>query len=394
MGKIMGSGGSTRRDARRAASEATAQAMRRLRSAQPAFGFVFASADHNLDIAMTEVERQTGCAAVVGSSTAGGLTETGRIDDGVVVMLAASTETQQRVDFGQGLKAEHQKLASQFTQTATEMKPAARTSGRRHLTSILLTDGLAGTGEDLVRAMFEQSTSVAQIVGGAAGDSGRFKETMVAAGQNCATDAAAVLHVFDSKPWGIGVKHGLRPTTKPMRVTASDRNVIYTIEDEPAFETYKRHAKERWIDLTPANASAYMVANELGVHFFSSVSRARAPLSVGSDGSITCAAPVPQGSYVSILDGEPDSMIAAAREAAEEARDRLGGAEAAGVLLFDCVCRGMILREEFGKEIDAVRLVFGDVPVAGFLTYGEIAQSAGRLEGWHNATAVVAAIPA
>jgi methyl-accepting chemotaxis protein len=87
-------------------------------------------------------------------------------------------------------------------------------------------------------------------------------------------------------------------------------------------------------------------------------------------------------------------MIAAAREAAEEARDRLGGAEAAGVLLFDCVCRGMILREEFGKEIDAVRLVFGDVPVAGFLTYGEIAQSAGRLEGWHNATVVVAAIPA
>jgi small ligand-binding sensory domain FIST len=41
-----------------------------------------------------------------------------------------------------------------------------------------------------------------------------------------------------------------------------------------------------------------------------------------------------------------------------------------------------------------VRATFGDVPVAGFLTYGEIARYRGRLDGWHNATAVVAAIPA
>ena len=35
-----------------------------------------------------------------------------------------------------------------------------------------------------------------------------------------------------------------------------------------------------------------------------------------------------------------------------------------------------------------------DVPVAGLLTYGEIARFKGRLEGWHNTTAVVVAIPA
>jgi hypothetical protein len=38
--------------------------------------------------------------------------------------------------------------------------------------------------------------------------------------------------------------------------------------------------------------------------------------------------------------------------------------------------------------------VFGDVPVAGFLTYGEIARRPVHLDGWHSATAVVAAIPA
>jgi methyl-accepting chemotaxis protein len=154
------------------------------------------------------------------------------------------------------------------------------------------------------------------------------------------------------------------------------------------------HASKRGLTIGPSEASAYMIANELGIHFFERIARARAPLSVDARGALTCAASIPEGSMVSILDGEPDNMILAARRAAEAAKAGLEGVPAAGVLLFDCVCRGMILRDDFGREIEAVRAVFGDVPVAGFLTYGEIARRPGNLDGWHNATAVVAAIPA
>jgi methyl-accepting chemotaxis protein len=393
MSKIIASGWSTRRDGRLAAEEATRRALERLGDANVSFGFVFASPGRDLGIAMMEVKLATGCSEIVGSSTAGELTEEGRLE-GVVVLLAASDATQQRIGFGRGLRDGHEKLAADFTRISTDMKPSARSAGLRHLTTVLLTDGLAGTGEDLVSSMFQQSASLGQIVGGAAGDAGRFRQTQVGAGGECATDAAAVLHVFDTNRWGVGVGHGLRPTTKPMRVTASARNVIQTIDGQPAFEMYKRHALERGVTLDRSNAGPYLVANELGVHFFTSLSRARAPLSVGADGSLTCAAPVPEGAFVSILDGDPVSMLNAAKSAAQEARDSLGGQKVAGVLLFDCVCRGMILKEEFSKEIEAVRSVFGKVPVAGFLTYGEIAQSAGRLEGWHNATVVVVAIPA
>ena len=126
---------------------------------------------------------------------------------------------------------------------------------------------------------------------------------------------------------------------------------------------------------------------------FDEIKRARAPLSVGADGSLTCAAEVPQGAHVAILDGKPDSMVAAARQAAEEALQNLQGQTPAGVLLFDCVCRGLILKDGFQREIDAVREVMGEVPVAGFLTYGEIASYSGRIESWHNTTAVALAIP-
>jgi hypothetical protein len=169
---------------------------------------------------------------------------------------------------------------------------------------------------------------------------------------------------------------------------------VYEINSAPAFEVYRAHAAARGVDLQRGNAGAYMVANELGIHFFEKVTRVRAPLSVGPDGSLACAAAIPEGAMISILDGDPGCMIDAAATAAEEAKLHLGGARAAGVLLFDCVCRGMILKEQFEQEVATVRAAFGDAPVAGFLTYGEIARYRGRLDGWHNATAVVVAIPA
>jgi methyl-accepting chemotaxis protein len=366
-----------------------------MKGARPAFGFVFASPSLALDMAVAAVRRSADCSDIVGSTTAGEFTEGGMTRDGVVVMLVASDGATHRVEFGRGLRDGYASLAHRFAEAASRTKAGARASGRRHLTTVLLTDGLAGTGELLVQAIFEQSTSLPQIVGGAAGDGGRFQQTLVAAGDECSSDAAAVLHIFDAQPWGVGVGHGLRPTTKPMRVTRAEGNVLYAIEGQPAFEAYRRHAQERGVTLTRDNATPYLIANELGIHFFASLSRARAPLAVGEDGALTCAAPVPEGSFVSILDGDPQSMIAAAKAAATEARARLAhDAKIAGVLVFDCVCRGMILKDAFADEVQAVRSVFGDVPVAGFLTYGEIARRAGTLEGWHNATAVVAAIPA
>src|SRR2546428_4633021 len=98
-----------------------------------------------------------------------------------------------------------------------------------------------------------------------------------------------------------------------------------------------RPARSRsFVSLNPSGAGEYLIANELGVMLGDRVARARAPLSVGADGSLTCAAGVRQGSQVAILDGVPKNMVAAARAAAEEAKANLQGAKPAGVLLFDC----------------------------------------------------------
>jgi methyl-accepting chemotaxis protein len=389
---VVGNGGSSKRDTAAAATEAAQRAHTMLGNCAARFGFVFAGPNHDLRLALSVVAEIAQGADIVASTTAGEFTEAGLLHNGLVVMLVGAEGGSHAVAIAEGLRGNCWKVAEDLSRAVPDK--SVRGKGNRHLTTVLLTDGLAGSGEELVLRMFERSSATSQMVGGAAADESAFQKTVVGAGTNTASDAAAVLHVFGCKPWGIGVNHGLRPTSKPMRVTRANANVIYEIDGVPAFEVYRRHALERRIQLTPENAGAYMVGNELGVLFFDKVTRARAPLSVDTDGSLRCAAGVPEGAFVSILDGQPASMVQAARSAAEEARDRLGQGRAAGVLLFDCVCRGMILKDKFYQEIDAVRSVFGDVPVTGFLTYGEIAKYAGRLDGWHNATAVVAAIPA
>jgi hypothetical protein len=393
MSTVTASGLSKNEDPGLAATEAVSAAMAGLGGQRPSFGFLFVSPEHDLRAALAAACKASGCTEIIGCTTAGEITELGVAHGGVAVMLVASTTSAARVAFAERLKADAPGVARRLSGCVGDLRKQVGAGDARHLTTVLLTDGLSGTAERLVTELYERGQGSLQIVGGAAGDEGKFKVTRVGAGETGSTDATAALHVFSRTPWGVGVNHGLRSTTKQMRVTRAVGNVVFELDGEPAFAIYVRHAAARGIELTLENAAPYLIGNELGIHFFERIIRARAPLAVGADGSLSCAAEIPQGSMVSILDGDPPSMLEAARSAALEAKEHLGGARTAGVLLFDCVCRGMILRDAFHREIEAVRSVFGDVPTAGFLTYGEIARYRGRLDGWHNATAVVVAIP-
>ena len=394
MATIAGSGRSLKPESRAAAAEAMRMALGPLRGASPAFGLLFASSKHDLAAALQEAQKAAPGAALFACTTAGEITERGLTRGNLAVMLVASDDTAVELAVATGVKQDPADAARKLCADFSRVARAAGANGQSMSTSVILVDGLNGAGETLVNEVLTATRTFQQVVGGAAGDDGAFKATHVGGAGTVTTDGAAVLHTFSRKPWGVGVDHGLRPNSNRMRVTRSSANVVQQIDNRPAFDVYKDFAAARGVSLTPENAGAFLIANELGIHVFDELRRARAPLSVGADGSLACAAEIPEGASVSILDGEPESMVAAARRAAEEACRNLGGSRAAGVLLFDCVCRGMILDGRFGQEIEAVASVFPDVPVAGLLTYGEIARFKGRLDGWHNTTAVVAAIPA
>jgi len=387
-------GFSTHADTAAAVDESVKMASKALQGAPPSLGVVFASPRHDLAAALSAAKRAMPAATFAGCTTAGEITEQGLTRGGLALMLLSSSDMQLELRTATGVKGDPRAAAAELGRGFAEAASHASGKGFSASSTMLLVDGLNGAGEELVGEVLGATRRFQQVVGGAAGDDGAFKATHVGHAGTTTTDAAVALHVFSKQPWGIGVDHGLRPTTDRMQVTRATKNVVHEIDARPAFEVYRDHAAKRGVALAPDTAGSFLIGNELGIYFFDKLHRARAPLAVGPDGSLTCAGEIPQGASVCILDGEPDSMVAAAGRAAQEARKSLGGGEAAAVLLFDCVCRGMILDGQFAREIEAVRTAFPGVPVAGFLTYGEIARFKGHMDGWHNTTAVVAAIPA
>lgn len=101
---------------------------------------------------------------------------------------------------------------------------------------------------------------------------------------------------------------------------------------------------------------------------------------------------VVQGAQLHLTQGLPEAQIASARRAAAIAKENLGS-DVAGALVFDCICRNLILGESFKDALDEISTGLGSAPIAGFETYGEIALAAGDLSGFHNTTSVVLAFP-
>lgn len=160
----------------------------------------------------------------------------------------------------------------------------------------------------------------------------------------------------------------------------------------PAAEVFDAHAAATGQRFDHDEPVPFFLHNVLGVESGEGY-RLRVPLAVEPDGSVACAADVPAGSAACIMTTTAESAAEAAAWATRAALAQLEGNEPAVVLLFDCVATRLRLGGEFSRELEAVQAELGDVPLAGFNSYGQIAQAEGQFSGFHNCTAVVCAIP-
>ena len=161
-----------------------------------------------------------------------------------------------------------------------------------------------------------------------------------------------------------------------------------------AYEQTKEQAARRGLDvgkIAPEGEGAFLLQYEAGLAAGDGY-KVRAPLS-RSRGAISFACGIPEGATIRITESDAPSQVSSALEAARQAKERLGGRPAAGALVFDCICRNLILGEHFANAVSGIARELGDVPIAGFETYGEVAMDAGDMSGFHNTTSVVLAFP-
>lgn len=392
MATKTGSGFSRKENAVSAAREAVSQALKNITGGPPDLLVVFASQIYDLKALLKELRTASGTSAIVGCTTAGEFTEAGPNTNSVEVMALKSDSIVFEPVKVVGLKTNPAALTTAVKDFQAQCEAMSK-KGYGHSTVMMFIDPFLGDGEGVVNTLRKQMGAFGQVVGGAAGDDGKFAGTNLFFGEEVFSEAVVLVKIFSRNRVGIGAKHGMNNCTKPMRVTKSLGQVLHEIDGRPAFDAYQAFAKAQGVELTHDTAPAFMMDHELAIQagYFTKI---RAPFKVHPDGSLQMAAEVPQGSMVCIVDSDAKRLTQAATEAAEEAKKNLGESKASGVLVFDCICRKTILGDKFDTEVDAIASVFPkDTPIVGFATYGEIAQYGGLFNGWHNSTSVVCALP-
>lgn len=380
----MGVGRSSLPDAAAAGREAAAAALQE-RSA--GLVVVFCSDSYDLPTLLTGINDASGSAPLIGCSTAGEIATSGPADASVVLVALG----------GDGFHAHTavaENASSRLRDAGAEVAGCLQADeSRAHQVLLVLTDGLAGDQQEIVRGAYGVLGAAVPLVGGCAGDDLRMKSTSQFHGSQVYVDAVVAAALSSDSPLGIGVRHGWRPVGEPMLVTGSASNRVYTLDDRPALDVYLEHLSpppEAHHDA--AAFTRFAITHPLGLSRRSGEPQARFVADANfEDRSLGCIAEVPQGGLTWLMEGDEDSVLAATDSACHDALAALGGAPALGLLAFDCIARRGVLGDEgIRTEIDRIAAA-AQAPVAGFYTYGEIARTGG-ISGFHNQTLVVLAV--
>lgn len=378
----------TARSGEEAGSELAAAVLEQLGGVDPDALIVFASPDQDHAALLTALSDGCRPGALVGCSSAGEFTSD---ENGVgmtcVVAMSADDMSFSAV-IGRGLGED----VSNVAKTLAAGFQGLESVGFRHHAALVLTDALAGFADELVDRLTLHTGGVYRFFGGGAGDDARFQHTVVFCGTTVESNAAVALEILSQKPIGIGVRHGWAPGGAAMRVTAAAGATVGSLNAMPAVEVFDAHAAATGQQFQHDDPVPFFLHNVLGVDSADGY-RLRVPLAVGDDGSVACAAGVPENSAACIMTTDTQSAADAAAWATRSALEQMEGHRPAVALVFDCVATRLRLGQAFGAELNAVQTELGDVPLAGFNTYGQIAQAEGQFSGFHNCTAVVVTIP-
>ena len=263
----------------------------------------------------------------------------------------------------------------------------------------MLPDVLAGNGAAIVRGVLESLGDHFPVVGGAAGDDFEFKKTYQYLNEKVYSGAVVGLGISGKFTMGIGVKHGWIPVGSPKKVTRSRGSVLYELDGQPAIKIYEDYfGQERAQELRAEPLAKLAITYPLGMQIEGSDEfLIRDPLTVDANGSITCAAEIPQGSEIRLMIGSREEAVKVAKIAAQKAVAELDGSTPKAVIIFNCIARSKLFGDRSGEEIAAIQEAVGkDTPLIGFYTYGEQAPLGGGVRNiekcnpaFHNETVVI-----
>ncbi|WP_457595902.1 FIST signal transduction protein [Hydrogenimonas sp.] len=318
-----------------------------------------------IDRAIEEVCEAFPRSVKAGCSSAGEIYDGELFEHSLVVSVACFEKSR--------LKKAVRTIASPDDSEQIGRELAESLSGEGLKAVLLISEGLVINGTELTRGVNEALPSDVVVTGGLAGDDSRFEITYVLDDENRPRSGVVSAVGFYGGDFRVasGYRGGWDRFGVERKITAAKKNVLYTLNDEPALEVYKRYLG-RYASELPASALLFPLAVRESKE--TRETKVRTVLAVDEETqSITFAGDIPEGGYATFMKSNFDRLIDGVYDIAETiARNERIAPEALCVAI-SCVGRKLLLRQRTEEELEAILEVLPPgVRQIGFYSYGEI----------------------
>lgn len=258
----------------------------------------------------------------------------------------------------------------------------------KHL--FVLSDGLLD-GSKLIEGLENNLSNTIAITGGLCGDDARFEKTVTSFNDNPKTGEVVLIGLYgETLEISYASAGGWFPFGPERKITKSNGNIIFEIDNKPALDVYKNHLAHRAIGLPSASLSfplnvTYENKNQAVVRTILGIDE--------SQNSLILAGDAPENSKVQLLMASVDAIIDGAQFATQLAmRNRKKKAEIA--ILVSCIGRKLVMNNRVGEETEYVKeSLDASTLITGFYSYGQIAPFNGNdYTNLHNQTMTVTLI--
>ena len=189
----------------------------------------------------------------------------------------------------------------------------------------------------------------------------------------------------------LGVRHGWERLTGPIIATDTHNHIISELNWAPVLEVYcasiETDCKKK---ITPRNFYRFSMRYPFGIYKKGSEDVVRDPIAVNSKGELICVGEVPENTALYILQGDENSLLRAAGQAARESMKRRKK-EITFCLVADCVSRSLFLGDAFRQELKTVQSIVQPSILYGILSIGEIGSKGESYLELFNKTIVIGA---
>ena len=173
---------------------------------------------------------------------------------------------------------------------------------------------------------------------------------------------------------------GWKPLKRRFKITKADREILYELDGQPAFDVYQRFLNIEKNDKFFSNTLEFPLFLEHG-----DVDILRCPLAVNDDDSLVMSSDVQEDAIVRLAYGDPATILSSIRRDGQN----IANFQPEVIQTFSCAAR----RAFWGDEnISDETVVFSNIaPTAGFYTHGEFLRKDGDMLNF-NVTLVIAAM--